>query len=232
VGLPHPLSREPKEGHTRRRLRGWGSPNSDDWSLALCLLCGLYSSMSNWESFMYSAKNLLSVDRCAYADSRKLEWKWLDNTFFSSRFFDLYAPTKLVLYIYFSRSFFIDKHGTTWWRITHLNFLHETSNKRLLLLSKPCYTQTWPSELCRHIFIPALHPPLILPRCILYCKYKYVCICTCIFRLFPLPPPLMPLTPACKITHENKSQVLLFVTSPFWDLFLNIQFLEMLLVAG
>ncbi len=28
-------------GHTRRRLRGWGSPISDDWrkSLALCLLC-------------------------------------------------------------------------------------------------------------------------------------------------------------------------------------------------
>ncbi len=28
-------------GHTRRRLKGWGSPNSDDWrkSLALCLLC-------------------------------------------------------------------------------------------------------------------------------------------------------------------------------------------------
>jgi hypothetical protein len=28
-------------GHTRLRVRGWGSPNSDDWrkSLALCLLC-------------------------------------------------------------------------------------------------------------------------------------------------------------------------------------------------
>ena len=28
-------------GHTRLRLKGWGSPNSDDWrkSLALCLLC-------------------------------------------------------------------------------------------------------------------------------------------------------------------------------------------------
>jgi hypothetical protein len=28
-------------GHTRLRLRVWGSPNSDDWrkSLALCLLC-------------------------------------------------------------------------------------------------------------------------------------------------------------------------------------------------
>jgi hypothetical protein len=27
--------------HTRQRVRGWGSPNSDDWSksLALCLLC-------------------------------------------------------------------------------------------------------------------------------------------------------------------------------------------------
>jgi hypothetical protein len=35
----------PKGGtrHTRLRLNGWGSPNSNDWrkSLALCLLCGL-----------------------------------------------------------------------------------------------------------------------------------------------------------------------------------------------
>ncbi len=30
-------------GHIRLRVRGWGSPNSDDWnkSLALCLLCGV-----------------------------------------------------------------------------------------------------------------------------------------------------------------------------------------------
>jgi hypothetical protein len=29
-------------GHTRLRLSGWGSPNSNDWrkSLSLCLLCG------------------------------------------------------------------------------------------------------------------------------------------------------------------------------------------------
>ncbi len=28
-------------GHTRMRVRGWGSPNFNDWrkSLALCLLC-------------------------------------------------------------------------------------------------------------------------------------------------------------------------------------------------
>ncbi len=33
-------------GHTRLRLKGWGSPNSNDWrkSLALCLLCAL-----NWQ---------------------------------------------------------------------------------------------------------------------------------------------------------------------------------------
>ncbi len=40
-----PLPLEPKRGggHTRLRVRGWGSPNADDWrnSLALCLLCGL-----------------------------------------------------------------------------------------------------------------------------------------------------------------------------------------------
>jgi hypothetical protein len=36
---------EPKGGggHTRLRVRGWGSPNSDDWrtSLTLCILCDL-----------------------------------------------------------------------------------------------------------------------------------------------------------------------------------------------
>ncbi len=34
MGLPHPLS--------RKRVRWWGGPNSDDWrkSLVLCLLCG------------------------------------------------------------------------------------------------------------------------------------------------------------------------------------------------
>jgi hypothetical protein len=33
-----------KGGHTRVRVRGWGSPNSNDWrkGLALCLLCGAY----------------------------------------------------------------------------------------------------------------------------------------------------------------------------------------------
>ena len=38
-----PLPPEPKGGHTRQGVRGWGSPNSDDWrkSLALCLLCPL-----------------------------------------------------------------------------------------------------------------------------------------------------------------------------------------------
>jgi hypothetical protein len=39
-----PLPPEPEGGgHTRLRVRGWGSPNSDDWRkcLALCLLCGV-----------------------------------------------------------------------------------------------------------------------------------------------------------------------------------------------
>ncbi len=50
LGLSHPpfspasvpLPPEPKGGgHTRLRVRGWGSPNSDDWrkSLAFSLLC-------------------------------------------------------------------------------------------------------------------------------------------------------------------------------------------------
>ncbi len=58
-GLPHPLSRKrvctsPRNqrggAHTRKRVRGWGSPNSNDWrkSLALCLLCA-----SDYESFVY-----------------------------------------------------------------------------------------------------------------------------------------------------------------------------------
>ncbi len=39
-----PLPPEPKgRGHTRLQVRGWGSPNADDWrkSLALYLLCGV-----------------------------------------------------------------------------------------------------------------------------------------------------------------------------------------------
>jgi hypothetical protein len=50
LGLSQPLSRQrvcpspPNRGvgHTRLRVRGWGSPNSDDRrkSFALCLLCG------------------------------------------------------------------------------------------------------------------------------------------------------------------------------------------------
>jgi hypothetical protein len=49
LGLSQPLSLQqvypsPQNrggGHTRLRVRGWGSPNYDDWrkSLALCLLC-------------------------------------------------------------------------------------------------------------------------------------------------------------------------------------------------
>jgi len=48
--LPQPLSRQRvcpspqmREGQTRLRVRGWGSPNSDDFrkSLGHCLLCGI-----------------------------------------------------------------------------------------------------------------------------------------------------------------------------------------------
>ncbi len=40
LGLSHPPSLA-SGGGTRLRVRGWGSPNSDDWrkSIALCLLC-------------------------------------------------------------------------------------------------------------------------------------------------------------------------------------------------
>jgi hypothetical protein len=50
LGLSLPLSRQrvcpfppnQKGGHNRLWVRGWVSPNSNDWrkSLALCLLCG------------------------------------------------------------------------------------------------------------------------------------------------------------------------------------------------
>ncbi len=35
-------------GHIRLRMRGWGSPNPDDWrkSLTLCLLCGTYCTVN------------------------------------------------------------------------------------------------------------------------------------------------------------------------------------------
>jgi hypothetical protein len=43
ASVPLPPGPKGGGGHTRLRLRGWGSPNSDDWkkSLALWLLCGL-----------------------------------------------------------------------------------------------------------------------------------------------------------------------------------------------
>ncbi len=39
---PSPHGPRVHGGHTHLRLKGWGSPHSDDWrkSLALCLLCG------------------------------------------------------------------------------------------------------------------------------------------------------------------------------------------------
>ncbi len=64
LGLSHPLSRQqvcPSSlteggGHTRLRVRGRGSPDSDDWrkSLALCLLCGRVSTeVTFWHSAVY-----------------------------------------------------------------------------------------------------------------------------------------------------------------------------------
>jgi hypothetical protein len=54
-GVPIPTTGE--RGHTRLRVRGWGSPNSDDWrkSLALCLLCA-YHSHGSWR--IYPCLNL------------------------------------------------------------------------------------------------------------------------------------------------------------------------------
>ncbi len=64
LGLSHSLSRQrvcPSHrnhrvaGHTRVRVRGWGSPNSNDWrkSLALCLLCAYVGVNSIPKSGIY-----------------------------------------------------------------------------------------------------------------------------------------------------------------------------------
>jgi hypothetical protein len=65
---PPPLSHkrvcippEPKEGV---RVRGWGSPNSDDWrkSLALCLLCdNMPSKNVGTFLFEYSKQKLTTI---------------------------------------------------------------------------------------------------------------------------------------------------------------------------
>ncbi len=45
---PSPRNQNGGGGHTRLRVRRWGSPNSDDWRkiLALCLLCGRIHGLS------------------------------------------------------------------------------------------------------------------------------------------------------------------------------------------
>jgi hypothetical protein len=73
---PHPLPRQrvfpsPQNqrggGHTRLRVWGWGSPNSDDWrkSLALCLLCGLSHSPKELsrEALANSGNNLQNLNQ-------------------------------------------------------------------------------------------------------------------------------------------------------------------------
>ncbi len=77
--LPQPISRKrvcpPKGGgHTRLRLRGWGSSNSDDWrkSLELCLLCGLHGTQVEEKE-----KDRGTIDRqsdCAYCRGGGRGW--------------------------------------------------------------------------------------------------------------------------------------------------------------
>jgi hypothetical protein len=80
---PHPLPRQQVSlplnqrgvGQTRLGVRGWGSPNSDDWrkSLALCLLCALllqklgsvFSLSTRLDIFL---KNFSSGHECRFAD--------------------------------------------------------------------------------------------------------------------------------------------------------------------
>ncbi len=50
-------------GHTRLRLKGWGSPNSDDWrkSVALCLLCAATTSQQRPIDERWWT---MSIDKC------------------------------------------------------------------------------------------------------------------------------------------------------------------------
>ncbi len=62
-----PRSPQNREGgHTRLRVRGWGSPNSDDWrkSLALCLLCDLPRFSPTWKLLCTNSKNYLNRQQC------------------------------------------------------------------------------------------------------------------------------------------------------------------------
>jgi hypothetical protein len=64
------LPPEPKGvgGNTRLQVKGWGSPNSDDWrkSLAFCLLCGVGGSFSvqvSGFSVLYSILHKSQLDK-------------------------------------------------------------------------------------------------------------------------------------------------------------------------
>jgi hypothetical protein len=61
-----PLPPEPKGGgHNRLQVRGWGSPNSDDWrkSLALCLLCAFHNILTTIFSAIKSFMDVCVVYR-------------------------------------------------------------------------------------------------------------------------------------------------------------------------
>ncbi len=83
LGLPHPLSckwvclpSQESEGEGHRRVRRWGSRNSDDWrkSLALCQLCAfnygghcilfqmidIFNLLAIWLSILQTALNSVS----------------------------------------------------------------------------------------------------------------------------------------------------------------------------
>ncbi len=52
-----PLPPEPKgEAHTRLRLRGWGSPNSNDWRKSLAL-CHSKSQLIHTQCLLYRASD-------------------------------------------------------------------------------------------------------------------------------------------------------------------------------
>jgi hypothetical protein len=67
IGTPHfrknvPARSQRGGGHTRLRVRGWGSPNWDDWrkSLPLCLLCGF--TYVTPVSILPSLLNLVNIE--------------------------------------------------------------------------------------------------------------------------------------------------------------------------
>ena len=98
----HPFSRKrvlvetTGGGEGGPRVRGWGSPNSDDWrkSLALCLLCGLHTSWTENCCFDVNRYVFSTVNRWfspPFPGLWQLNWTtW--TTFHTRNWYSVYLP--------------------------------------------------------------------------------------------------------------------------------------------